>query len=119
MDALAVLGSQIACKGGIAKVEINKRRESIIEILQERFPEREECKEDLRAPIKEALLKEEDMAELKTLKDYILMKGELYYRMLKGILFRCVGHEEAQRKLEQVQNRTCGFCREVSLYRRL
>ena len=36
------------------------------------------CEEDWRAPIKEALLKEEDVAELKTLKDYVLMKGELY-----------------------------------------
>ena len=34
--------------------------------------------EDWRAPIKEALLKEEDVAELKTAKDYVLMKGELY-----------------------------------------
>ena len=77
-DALAMLGSQIAFEGGNARVEINKRRESIIEILQERFLEREECKEDWRAPIREALLKEEDVAKLKIVKDYVLMKGELY-----------------------------------------
>ena len=59
------------------------------------------------------------MAELKTVKDYILMKGKLYHRMPRGILSRCVGHEEAQRKLEKVHNRTCGFCKEVSLYQRL
>jgi len=40
--------------------------------------EREECKEDWRAPIREALLKEEDVAKLKTVKDYVLIKGELY-----------------------------------------
>ena len=36
-----------------------------------------------------------------------------------GILARCAGHREAQKKLEEVHSRTCGFCREVSLYRRL
>ena len=94
-DALAALGSQIAFDGGNASVEINKRRESIIEILQERFLERKECKKDWRAPIREALLKEEDMAKLKTLKDYIPMKGELYHRMPRRILSRCMGHKEA------------------------
>ena len=37
----------------------------------------EGCKKDWRAPIREALLKEEDVVELKTVKDYVLMKGEL------------------------------------------
>jgi len=41
-----------------------------MEILKEKFPEREECKEDWRAPIREALLKEEEVAKLKTVKDY-------------------------------------------------
>lgn len=59
------------------------------------------------------------MAELKTVKDYVIMKGEMYRRMLGGVLSRCVGHKEAQRKLEEVHNRTCGFCKEVSLYCRL
>ena len=47
------------------------------------------------------------------------MKGELYHRMLKGILSRCVGHEETQRKLEKVHSKTCGICKKVSLYHRL
>lgn len=47
-----------------------------------------------------------DAAKLKAIKDYILIKGELYCRVLKGILPRCVGHEEAQRKLEEVYSRT-------------
>ena len=42
-------------------------------------------------PIKEALMKEGDMAKLKALKDYALVKGELYCRMPRGILLRCVG----------------------------
>ena len=36
-------------------------------------------------------MKEEDVRELKALKDYALVKGELYRRMLGGVLFRCVG----------------------------
>ena len=44
----------------------------------------------------EALLKEEDVAGLKILKYYVLMKGELYRRIPGGILSRCVRHEEAQ-----------------------
>ena len=113
------MGSQIAFEGTNARVEIKKRRESIIEILKEKFPEKEECKEDWRAPIKEALLKEEDMVELKIVKEYFWMKGELYRRMLGGILLRCVGLEEAQIKSKEVHSRTCGFYKEVSSYRRL
>lgn len=70
-DALAAFGSQIAFEEGSARVEIKQRRESIIETLEEKFSEREECKEDWRAPIREALLMEEDMAELKIVKDYV------------------------------------------------
>ena len=47
-------------------------------------------------------MKEEDVAELKTVKDYVLMKGELYCKMLEGILSRCLRHDEAYRNLEEV-----------------
>jgi len=47
------------------------------------------------------------------------MKEELYRRMPRGILSRCVGSEKVQRKLEEVHNKTCGFYKEVSLYRKL
>ena len=49
--------------------------------------------------------KEEDAAELKVLKDYTLVRGELYHRMLGGILSRCIGQEEAQRKLKKVHDK--------------
>ena len=45
-DVLAALGSQIAFEGSSTRVEINKWRESIIETLQERFPEKQGCEED-------------------------------------------------------------------------
>ena len=70
-------------------------------------------------PIKEVLTREEDMVKLKVLKDYALVRGELYCRMLGGVLSRCVGQEEAQRKLKEVHDKTCRFCEEVNLYRGL
>ena len=73
--------------------------------MKERFQE-ERCEKDWRIPIKEALMKEKNMTDLKTLKDYTLVKGEFYHRMLGGILSRCVGQEEAQRKLKEVHSRT-------------
>ena len=39
--------------------------------------------------------------------------------MPSGVLSRCVGQEEAQRKLKEVHDKTCGSCGEVSLYRGL
>ena len=117
-DALAALSSQIIFERDSIKIEVGKRKESIIETLKERFQE-EQCKGDWRIPIREALVKEEDTVELKVLKDYALKRGELYRRMSGGVLSRCVGQEEAQRKLREVHDKTCGSCGEVSLYRRL
>ena len=93
-DALFALGSQIMFEGDSTRVEVSKREESIIEVLKERFQE-EKCKGDCRISIMEALMKEEDAAELKALKDYALVKGELYCRMPGGVLSRYVGRVEA------------------------
>ena len=46
-------------------------------------------------PIREVLIKGEDAVKLKILKDYALVREELYRRMPGGILSRCVGQEEA------------------------
>ncbi|XP_075633334.1 uncharacterized protein LOC142605781 [Castanea sativa] len=93
-DALATLGSQIVFEGNSAKIEVSKRRESIVEILKEKFQE-EQCEEDWRNPIWEVLMKGGEHVELKAPKDYALIGGELYRRMPGGILSRCVGQEEA------------------------
>ena len=61
VDALAMLVSQIAFKGCNTRIEVSKQKESIIEMLKERFQE-ERCEEDWRIPIREAMLKAEDMA---------------------------------------------------------
>ena len=38
-DALVALGSQIIFKGDSTRIEVNKREESIIEVLKEKFQE--------------------------------------------------------------------------------
>ena len=40
-------------------------------------------------------MKGEGAAELKVLKDYTMMRGELFRRMLGGVLSRYVGQDEA------------------------
>ena len=50
------------------------------------------------------------------LKDYALVEGELYRRIPSGILSRCVGQKEAQRKLKEVHDKTY---EEVNIFRRL
>ena len=117
-DALAVLGSQIIFKGDNTKIEVSKREESIIEVLKEKFRE-EQGEGDWRIPIKEVLINGDDAVELKILKDYALVREELYRRMPGGVLSKCVGQEEAQRKLKEIHDKTCGSYGEVSLYRRL
>ena len=116
--ALAVFGSQIIFEEDSTRIKVSKRKESIIEMLKERFQEKQ-CEGDWRIPIKKALADEEDIAELKMLKDYTLVRRELYLRMPCEVLSKCVGQEEAQRKLKEVHDKTCGSCGEVNLYHRL
>ena len=65
------------------RVVVNKREESIIEVLKERFLE-ERCEGDCRIPIREALIKGEGAAELKVLKDYALMEENCTAECLVG-----------------------------------
>ena len=44
-DALAVFDLQIIFKGDSTKIEVSKRKESIIEMLKEMF-QKEQCEED-------------------------------------------------------------------------
>ena len=64
-------------------------------------------------------MKGEGAAELKLLKNYAMMKGELYHRMPGKVLSRCLGQDKAQKKLKEVHDKTCGSCGEVSLYCKL
>ena len=51
--------------------------------MKERFRE-EQCEGKWWIPIREILMRGEDAAELKILKDYALVREELYHRMPVG-----------------------------------
>ena len=60
-DTLVAIGSQMVFEGSSTRIEVNKRKKSIIEVIKERFQE-EKCEENWRIPIREALIREENMA---------------------------------------------------------
>uniref|UniRef100_A0A2N9GES1 Integrase catalytic domain-containing protein n=1 Tax=Fagus sylvatica TaxID=28930 RepID=A0A2N9GES1_FAGSY len=104
-DALATLGSQISFEGPKVDVIINKRSTPIIDLLKEEFEEQHLDAEDWRTPIKAKLMSPEGVADLKTLKDYVLITDDLYRRLLGGVLARCVSLQEAAKKLTEVHER--------------
>ena len=63
-------------------------------MLKERLKE-EQCEGDWQILIREALIKEENATEIKVLKDYTLVRGELYCKMPGGVLSRCIAQKEA------------------------
>ena len=56
---------------------------------------------------------------IKELMDYTQIEGELYRRLLGGILSRCITEKEGKLKLEELHNQACGIAEKVSLYRRM
>ena len=118
-DALATLGSQVSFEGPKVDVTIDKRSMSITDLLKEKFKEQNLDAEDWRIPIRAKLMSPEGTADLKTLKDYVLIAGYLYRRLLGGILTRCVNLQEATKKLTEVHEKSCEFRDGVSLYHRL
>jgi ribonuclease HI len=118
-DALAALGSQVAFEGPTADVTINKRSTPITELLREEYEEGDCDKEDWRTPLKSKLMSPKDVADLKALKDFVLISGDLYRRLPGGILARCVSLQEGTKKLQEVHEKSCELEGGVSLYRRL
>ena len=98
-DALAALGSQVAFEGPTADVTINKRDTPITELLKGEYEEGYPDKEDWRTPLKSKLMSPKDVADLKALKDFVLISGDLYRRLPGGILARCVSLQEGTKKL--------------------
>ena len=56
---------------------------------------------------------------IKELKDYTLIEGELYRRLPGGILSRCINEKEGNLKLEELHAQACGITEKISLYRRM
>jgi hypothetical protein len=100
-------------------VTIYKKMEPIIESLKKEFEELSSNQEDWRAPIKAKLVSSVAAAHLREIKDYTLISGDLYRRLPRGVLARCISIEEAKERLPEVHEKTCGDGGAISLYRRL
>ena len=118
IDALATLRSQIPFKGRDTLVKIGKQEHSIIRILQEMYP-RESKQWDWRSEVKEKKKKAGLKGNIKELKDYTLIERELYRRLPRGILSRCINEKEGKLKLEELHTQACGIVEKISLYRRM
>uniref|UniRef100_A0A2N9HA43 Integrase catalytic domain-containing protein n=1 Tax=Fagus sylvatica TaxID=28930 RepID=A0A2N9HA43_FAGSY len=118
-DALATLGSQIAFEGEEMDITICKKAKPITESLRKEFEELSQDQEDWRAPIKAKLMSPADTADLREIKDYTLISGDLYRRLPGGVLARCISLEEAKERLPEIHETTCGDGGAISLYRRL
>uniref|UniRef100_A0A2N9G772 Integrase catalytic domain-containing protein n=1 Tax=Fagus sylvatica TaxID=28930 RepID=A0A2N9G772_FAGSY len=104
-DVLATLGSQIAFEGEGMNVTICKKTQPIIELLKKEFEELSPDQEDWRVPIKAKLISPTVTADLKEIKDYTLISGDLYRRLPGGVLARYISLEEANERLLEKQQR--------------
>jgi hypothetical protein len=100
-------------------VAICKKIEPITESLRKEFEELSPDQEDWRVPIKAKLMSPVVAADLREIKDYTLISGDLYRRLPGGVLARCISIEEAKERLPEVHEKTCGDGGAISLYRRL
>ena len=56
---------------------------------------------------------------IKELRDYTLIERELYKRLPRRILSRCINKEEGKLRLEELHSQACGDAEKISLYRRM
>ena len=101
------------------EVTICKKMEPITKLLKKEFGELSPDQEDWRTPIKAKTMSLAVVADLREIKDYTLISGDLYRRLPGGVLARCINMEEAKKKLLEVHEKTCGDGGAISLYRRL
>ena len=72
-DTLTAICSQVSFEGPKENVKINKKSVSITDMLKKVFEEQPFDCEDWRIPSKIKLLLSEGVADLKALKDYVLI----------------------------------------------
>uniref|UniRef100_A0A2N9IMP1 Integrase catalytic domain-containing protein n=1 Tax=Fagus sylvatica TaxID=28930 RepID=A0A2N9IMP1_FAGSY len=118
---LRVIGDSNLVPSKVKKwnVTICKKIEPITESLKKEFEELSSDQEDWQAPIKAKLMSPVVAADLREIKDYTLISGDLYRRLPGGVLARCISIEEAKERLPEVHEKTCGDGGAISLYRRL
>ena len=80
---------------------------------------RESKQWDWRSEIKEKMKEAGPRGSIKELRDYTLIKGELYRRLPGGILSRCINKKEGKLRLEELHTQACEIAEKISLYRRM
>ena len=73
----------------------------------------------MRSEFKEKMKKAVPRGSIRELRDYTLIEGELYKRLLGGILSRCINKKEGKLRLEELHTQACGTIEKISLYRRM
>ena len=99
-------------------VRIGKQEYAIIRILQKMYPG-ESKQWDWRSEIEEKMKEAKPERSIKELRDYTLIEGELYRRLPRGILTRCINEKEGKLRLEELHTQACGIAKKVSLYRKM
>ena len=99
-------------------IRIGKQKHYIIKILQKLSPG-ESRQWDWRSEVKEKIKEAGLGGSIKELKEYALIEGELYRRLLGGILSRCINEKEGKLRLEKLHTQVCGIAEKISLYRRM
>ena len=117
-NALATLRSQVLFKGKGTLKRISKQEHSIIGILKRMFPKELE-QQDWRNEVKGKMEKLGLEGSIKELKDYTLIEGELYKRLPRGILSRCINEKEGKLRLKKLHSQICEIAEKISLYRRM
>lgn len=56
---------------------------------------------------------------VKELRDYALIERELYRRLPRGILSRCINEKQRKLRMEELHTQVCGTSEKISLYRRM
>ena len=75
--------------------------------------------QDWRSEVKEKMREAKFGGSIKKLRDYTLIEGELYKRLLRRILSRCINKEEGKLRLEELHSQACKVAEKISLYRRM
>ena len=112
------MGSQVPFKGKDTLIRIGKLEHSIIKILQKASPV-ESRQWDWRSEVKEKMKEVGPGGSIKELKEYALIEWELYRRLPRGILSRCINEKEGKLRLEKLHTQVCGIAEKITLYRRM
>ncbi|KAK9911758.1 hypothetical protein M0R45_035649 [Rubus argutus] len=112
LTPLATLGSKLSFTDEEPNISVVRRDEPATKTLP---TIKQSEKGDWRRLVNDELAK----GDIKTSNEYTLLFGELYKRLPGGILSRCIRESEAQKRLQEMHELTCGLDQVVSLYRHL